>query len=68
VCVKKKQVFQNLFRDTEHMRENQKCEGESKSKGKIHLTALIEVTASDFYILFFYIVPLQHNTFVISFN
>jgi len=48
--------------------ESVRCEGESKSKGKIHLTALIEVTVSNFYISFFYIVPLQHNAFVISFS
>ena len=43
-------------------------EGESKSKGKIHLTSLIEVTVINFTYHFSTIVPLQHNAFVISFN
>jgi len=43
-------------------------EGESKSKGKIHLTALIRSNCEQFYISFLYIAPLQHNEFVISFN
>jgi hypothetical protein len=45
----------------------EKYEGESKSKGKKHLTALTEVTVQ-FYISFYFIVPLQHNAFVILFN
>ena len=39
-----------------------------KSKFKIHLTTLIEVTVRKLYISLFYTVPLQHNAFVISFN
>ena len=41
--------------------------GESKSKGKIHLMALIEVTVSSF-TYFSTQSALQHNAFVISFN
>jgi len=44
-------------------RELARYEVESKSKGRIHLMALIEVTVSNFtYIIFL------HNAFVISFN
>jgi hypothetical protein len=43
-------------------------EGESKSKGKKTCNCFNRNNCEQFYILFFSIVPLQHNAFVISFN
>jgi len=60
-------MWKNSLKNVESDKNKMLNEGESKSKGKIHLTALIEVTVTRFYI-FFYIVPLQHDAFVISFN
>jgi len=54
-----------------YLKDNQKgreSEGESKSKGKIHLTALTQVTVSNFTRHFPTQSPSQHNAFVISFN